>query len=86
MFKWVWLIILGMIWFVCLCFSIKDVFITIKWCIKNKEINCLDRFEDGTWVFVIATIAVLFFQVWFIGYGVYKLWHQKNSTRVRKNG
>ena len=60
MFKWVWLIILGLIWLAWLCLAIKDVVITIKWCIKNKETDCLDRINGGTWVFVIVTIVSLF--------------------------
>lgn len=61
MFKWVWLIILGLIWFVWFCVAMKDVVITIMWCIKNKKRDFYNRFEDNTWVFIISTIAVLFF-------------------------
>lgn len=61
MFKWVWLIILGLIWFVWFCVAMKDVVITVKWCIKNKESDFYNRFEDGTYVLFIVTIALLFF-------------------------
>jgi hypothetical protein len=61
MFKWVWLIILLLFWLVWFCVSMKDVVITIIWCIKNRESDFYNRFEENTYVFFAATITVLFF-------------------------
>lgn len=61
MFKWVWLIIIALIWFVWFCVAMKDVVKTIKWCIKNKKSDFYNKFKDGTYVFFASTVVVLFF-------------------------
>ena len=61
MFKWVWLVILGLIWLVWFCVSMKDVVITVLWSIKNKEIDFYKKFEDGTYIFLCVNIVALFF-------------------------
>jgi hypothetical protein len=56
MFKWVWLIILGIIWFLWFCLAIKDVVMTIKWCEEHNEKDFYNRFEGATYVFLLVSI------------------------------
>lgn len=61
MFKWVWLVILGLIWFLFFFDAVKDVVVTIKWCKENNEKDFFDRVENSTYTFLGINFLLLFF-------------------------
>ena len=60
MFKWVWLIILGVFWFAWLRVAVKDVAKTIKWAIKSREKEFYYAFNDSTQAFLGVNFVILF--------------------------
>ena len=61
MFKWVWLVILGLIWLLSFLDAMKDVVVIIKWCKENKKKDFYDRVKDTTYAFLGINIVLLFF-------------------------